>query len=264
MGYDSNNYTITTLSSSIRQDNFLEGAVVSPFFLGTRGVGTLRKTCVPYSLAEGSYEPKITSSFQFPIQWEREACGTVDFDSRLPIIASTSAIYTPTIAVGGVTSSVALIASSSRTYTPVDLIPGGVTSSVALIASSSRTYTPDSVSIASSTEFYTQIVSASNPGNSTSMHVGSLYLDAQTYTTFGALFTDIKGGIGGSNAHVELKRFTNATSLLTLTNTSTAGATFRYVTSSNVIVPASDWYDIYISASGNPATSSIKGVYYEI
>ena len=262
MGYDSNNYTITTLSSSIRQDNFLDNAVVSPFFLGTRGVGTLRKTCIPYSLAEGNYKPQITSSFQFPVQWEREACGTVDFDSRLPIIASTSAIYTPTIAVGGVTSSVALIASSSRTYTPVDLIPGGVTSSVALIASSSRTYTPDSVSIASSTEFYTQIVSASNPGNSASMHVGSLYLDAQTYTTFGAMFTDI--GPGGEDAHVELKRFTNAASLLTLNNTGTSGATFRYITGSNVAVPISDWYDIYLSASGNPATSSIRGVYYEI
>ena len=260
MGYDSNNYTITTLSSSIRQDNFLENAVVSPFFLGTRGVGTLRQTCVPYSLAEGNYEPKITSSFQFPVQWNREACGTVDYDSRLPIIASTSVIYTPTIAVGGVTSSIALIASSSQTHTPI-LVPGGVTSSIALIASSSRTYTPDSVYIAAS-GFYTQIISASNPGNSASMHVGSLYLDAQTYTTFGAMFTDI--GPGGEDAHVELKRFTNAASLLTLNNTGTSGATFRYITGSNVAVPVSDWYDIYLSASGNPATSSIRGVYYEI
>ena len=111
----------------------------------------------------------------------------------------------------------------------------------------------------SDTVFYTEIISASNPNNSASMHVGSLYLDAQTYTTFGAMFADV--GVGGNNSHVELKRFTGGTTLLTLTNT---GSSFAYITASSVTVSTSDWYDIYISASGNPATASIRGIYYEI
>ena len=131
-----------------------------------------------------------------------------------------------------------------------------------LITQDSPVYTP--IITSGSTEWYTQIVSSSNPNNSSSLHVGSLYLDAQTYTTIGALFTDIKGGVGGSDAHVELRRFTTGVSLLTLNNTSTAGPTWRYITGSSVVVSTADWYDIYISASGNPATSSIRGVYYEI
>ena len=111
----------------------------------------------------------------------------------------------------------------------------------------------------SDTVFYTEIISASNPNNSASMHVGSLYLDAQTYTTFGAMFADV--GAGGNNSHVELKRFTGGSTLLTLTNT---GSSFAYITASSVTVSTSDWYDIYISASGNPATASIRGIYYEI
>ena len=113
------------------------------------------------------------------------------------------------------------------------------------------------------TNFYTQIVSASNPNNSSSMQVGSLYLDARTYTTIGAMITDINGGVGGSNAHIELRRFTDGTTLMTATNISTAGPTWRYATASSVVVSTADWYDIYISASGNPATSSIRGIYYE-
>jgi len=116
----------------------------------------------------------------------------------------------------------------------------------------------------STTEWYTEIVSASNINNSSSMQVGSLYLEAQTYTTIGALFTDIKGGVGGSDAHVEFRRFTTGVSLLTLSNTSTAGPTWSYITGSDVVVSNADWYDIYISASGNPATASIRGVYYEV
>ena len=111
----------------------------------------------------------------------------------------------------------------------------------------------------SDTVFYTEIISASNPNNSASMHVGSLYLDAQTYTTFGAMFADV--GAGGNNSHVELKRFTGGSTLFTLTNT---GSSFAYITASSVTVSTSDWYDIYISASGNPATASIRGIYYEI
>lgn len=111
----------------------------------------------------------------------------------------------------------------------------------------------------SDTVFYTEIISASNVNNSASMHIGSLYLDAQTYTTFGAMFADI--GSGGNNSHVELKRFTGGATLLTLTNTTSS---FAYVTASSVTVSTADWYDIYISASGNPATASIRGIYYEI
>jgi len=111
----------------------------------------------------------------------------------------------------------------------------------------------------SDTVFYTEIISASNPNNSASMHIGSLYLDAQTYTTFGAMFSDV--GSGGNDSHVELKRFTGGSTLLTLTNT---GSSFAYITASSVTVSTSDWYDIYISASGNPATASIRGIYYEI
>jgi len=110
---------------------------------------------------------------------------------------------------------------------------------------------------------YTQVVSSSNPNNSSSMHVGSLWLDAQTYLTIGALITDIKGGVGGSNVHAEFKRFTGGSSLLTLSNTNTAGPTWRSITSTNVVVSTSDWYDIYISASATNATASIRGVYYE-
>jgi len=96
------------------------------------------------------------------------------------------------------------------------------------------------------------------------MHIGSLYLDARTYSTIGVLISEVYNGVGGSDAHAELKRFTGGSSLLTLSNTSTSGPTWSYITSSNVVVSDSDWYDIYISASGNPATASIRGVYYEI
>jgi hypothetical protein len=62
--------------------------------------------------------------------------------------------------------------------------------------------------------FYTEIVSASNPNNTTAMHVGSVYLDARTYTTMGAMMEAPSGSVGGSAAHIELKRFTNGTTLM--------------------------------------------------
>ena len=154
----------------------------------------------------------------------------------------------------------------------VDLIPADgrpfdfntlatYTQSVDLVPADGRPYNAG-VSVASSNT-YTAIVSASNPNNTTAMHVGSLYLDARTYTTFGALITDIKGGVGGSSVHVELRRFTNGVALMSASNTSTAGPTWEYVTQSSVVVSTSGWYDIYISASENPATSSIRGIFYE-
>jgi hypothetical protein len=132
-----------------------------------------------------------------------------------------------------------------------------------LMASASIVYQPTASQVVASLGTYTEIVSASNPDNSTPMHVGSMYLDARTYTTIGAMITDIKGGVGGSDAHIELKRFTNGSTLMSASNTSTAGPTWEYVTQSSVVVSTADWYDIYISASGNPATSSIRGIYYE-
>ena len=202
---NTNSHIITSLSSSIQQRTFKNGAVVAPFGFGHRGVQNLRGTCQPYSSFPGGSMPS----------WDRSDCGVEDNTVQMLLITQDSPVYTPIITSG-------------------------------------------------STEWYTQIVSSSNPNNSSSLHVGSLYLDAQTYTTIGALFTDIKGGVGGSDAHVEFRRFTTGASLLTLNNTSTAGPTWRYITGSSVVVSTADWYDIYISASGNPATSSIRGVYYEI
>ena len=326
----SNNYSITTLSSSIYQRTLKGGAVVAPFVLGTPKRGDpLRETCQPGAVLGGV----IPTGSSFPMPWDREGCIPPDLRQTIllplvastattylpdveeggvtgsyPLIASTSVIYTPTIIPGGVTASLPLVASTATTYVPnifqdiitslpliastattylpdvqeggvtgsypliastsviytPTIIPGGVTASLPLVPASSQVFNPFVITGSDDTSFYTQIVSASNPNNSSSLQVGSLYLDAQTYTTIGALFTDIKGGVGGSDAHVEFKRFTTGASLLTLNNTSTAGPTWRYVTGSSIVVSNADWYDIYISASGNPATSSIRGVYYEI
>jgi hypothetical protein len=255
----SNNYNITTLSSSILQRTLKGGAVVAPFVLGAPKRGDpLRETCQPGAVLGGV----IPTGSSFPLPWSREGCLPPDLGQTiiLPLIASTATTYLPDVQEGGVTGSYPLIASTSVIYTPT-LVPGGTTASLPLIPAASQIFAP---TITSGVDFYTQIVSASNPNNSSSLQVGSLYLDAQTYTTIGALFTDINGGVGGSDAHVEFKRFTTGVSLLTLNNIGTAGPTWRYVTGSNVVVSNSDWYDIYISASGNPATASIRGVYYEI
>ena len=132
--------------------------------------------------------------------------------------------------------------------------------SVGLISSTSTVYNPGTEYIPT---LYTQLVSSSNPDNTTPMHVGSWWIEGgKTYLTFGALITDM--GSGGSTVHVELKRNSNGASLLTMTNSSSAGNTWRAVSSSNVSVSSTDWYDIYISASSNPATSSIRGVFYQI
>lgn len=208
---NTNDYIITTLSSSIRQRTYETGVTTdpgAPFSLGTNSLATLRKRCSPYSVTLA--DP--LSLF--------DCSASVGPGPTPPV---TQSLYLPFI---------------SASYM------GGFSASL----------TPPS-----DTVFYTEIISASNPNNSASMHVGSLYLDAQTYTTFGAMFADV--GAGGNNSHVELKRFTGGTTLLTLTNT---GSSFAYITASSVTVSTSDWYDIYISASGNPATASIRGIYYEI
>ncbi len=233
-------YTIETVLSSSQEygSGSVAGKVVisqAPFGLRPY-MARFRKGCVPYMAGTKTaldYNLRNCDPTPAPIVPTNQTI-------NLPQIASTANVYTPTLTPGAVTISLPQITSTANVYTP-------------------------SISAASlDVDYYTQIVSASNPNNSSSMHVGSLYLEARTYTTFGALFTDIKGGVGGSNAHVELKRFTNGVTLLELHNTGTAGPTWRYVTTSSVTVSTSDSYDIYISASGNPATASIRGVYYEI
>jgi hypothetical protein len=188
--------------------------------------------------------------FDFGLIWDQtNDDGTIRADGR-PNDVTILATYT---------QSVDLVPADGRPFDFSTLAT--YTQSVDLVPADGRPYNAG-VSVASSNT-YTAIVSASNPNNTTAMHVGSLYLDARTYTTIGALITDIKGGVGGSNVHVELRRFTNGVALMSASNTSTGGPTWRYVTQSNVVVSTNDWYDIYISASSNPATSSIRGIFYE-
>ena len=175
-------------------------------------------------------------------------------------IGSTSAIYEPALSTSYSLTS-AYIDSTLTVYTPNVDYSQPLT--LTYIASTAELFVPALTASSGEVNSYTAIVSASNPNNTTAMHVGSLYLDARTYTTFGALITDIKGGVGGSDVHAEFKRFTDGSSLVRLSNTSTAGPTWESVTTSDLTVSNSDWYDIYISASGNPATSSIRGIFYE-
>ena len=114
------------------------------------------------------------------------------------------------------------------------------------------------------TVYYTQVLSASNLNGTSSFHVGSLYLDARTYSTIGVLANELKYGSDG-NVFVELKRFTNSVTLTTLSGPGASG--YQYLTASSVSVSTADWYDIYISSSspeGNDTTSSIRGVYYDL
>ena len=182
---------------------------------------------------------------------------SIVFNVRIPLQTPGSQLYDPTFGLG---VPMMLQTPGSQLYVPIF----NLSTPMLLQSPGGQLYIP-TVTQASvvTSNFYTQIISASNPNNSSSMQVGSIYLDARTYTTIGAMITDIKGGEDGSNAHIELRRFTNGTTLMTATNTSTAGPAWRYVTASSVVVSTADWYDIYISASGNPATSSIRGIYYE-
>jgi len=184
-----------------------------------------------------------------------------DHEVTLGFVSSTSQVYVPDINYNQEVT-LSHIASTSQAYTPNIDYDQSIT--LLLIDSTITLYNPTiSVAPVTTANSYTQILSASNPANSSSMHVGSLWLDAQTYTTMGALINDIHLDVGGSDVHTELKRFTNGSSLITLTAENTSGNPFQYITASSVVVSTSDWYDIYISASGNPATSSIRGIYYE-
>ena len=332
-------FTITTLSKSINQRDLKNGAVVAPYFFGSQGEGRTRNTCLPPVVIAGAIP---TGTLEMGTGISREDCGIPDIDTRFPLIASTTTLYTPEIEFDqsismpllasttelytpvvdkeiqipflastttlytpeiefdqsismpllasttelytpsfGTIIEMPLLASTTQLYTPVinkeiqipflastttlytPELRTSYTLSGSLIPSSVAMYTP-TVSVVGETEYYTQILSASNPNNGTPMHVGSLYLDAQTYTTIGALVNELQYG-AGSEMFVEFKRFTDGSNLTTLFGTIVSG--YQYVTQSNVTVSTADWYDIYISASHfgiGFTTSSIRGVYYEI
>jgi hypothetical protein len=115
-----------------------------------------------------------------------------------------------------------------------------------------------------SLQYYTHNLIAENPNGTTPAHVGSIYLPSGVYSEFGAVFTDVHGGVGGETVYLELRRFTNGATLLTLTNSSTSGGNFQSVVQNNLNVAVTDWYDIYIYAAGSPATTSAKGIYYKV
>ena len=183
-------YTIETVLSSSKEygSGSVDGRIVTsqaPFGLRPY-MARFRNSCVPYmagpttALGYGlrNCDPTIA-----PIPPSPQTI-------TLPQIASTANVYAPTMVAGSVTISLPQITSTSNVYTP--------------------TITAASTDI----NFYTQIVSASNPHNSSSMYVGSLYLDARTYTTMSAMMETPAGAVGGSAAHIELKRFTNGTTLM--------------------------------------------------
>jgi hypothetical protein len=105
------------------------------------------------------------------------------------------------------------IASTANVYAPT-MVAGSVTISLPQITSTSNVYTPSITAASTDINFYTQIVSASNPHNSSSMHVGSVYLGARTYTTMSAMLEAPAGAVGGSTSHIELKRSTNGITLM--------------------------------------------------
>lgn len=184
---NTSDYTITTLSSSIRQWATDEGdSFQVPFLIPTPGPISLRRKGLPYF------------------------CGP-----RTPLD-----VY-------------------------ADRTAGGVT----------PTPTPDTV-------FYTEILNVSNSQGSTPMHVGSLYLDAQTYSTIGAMLGELNFG-GVKTVYTEFKNYIDGSSLTTLA-AENAGTTHKYATQTNIVVSSAGWYDIYLSGSEALVTSSIKGVYYEL
>jgi len=123
------------------------------------------------------------------------------------------------------------------------------------------TFTPPSPT--DETYFYTQFIQTTNSSGNTPLHVGSVYLEARTYTTFGVMVNELNYEADG-NVYVGFKRFTDTSRLTTLS--SSGGSAYQSVTSSDVVVSTADWYDIYISSSspeGSDTTSSIRGFYYE-
>ena len=177
--------------------------------------------------------------------------------TQITSVASASAF---TIQPGGVTASATQITSvaSASAFT---LQVGGITASANFIDSTATAYTP---SLTLATSYYTHVLSATNSLGTTSMHMGSVYLEARDYTTIGALINELKYGGGDKTTFVEFKRFSNGSQLTSVK--AIGSSNHNSATSSNVTVSNSDWYDIYMSSSGTGVTnttSSIRGVWFQ-
>ena len=88
----------------------------------------------------------------------------------------------------------------------------------------------------------------------TPLLVGSLYLPAGTLQ---ASSRCMLGTLVGGTGTIELKRFTGGASIATWAAT---GAMQDKVLGSNVVIPASDWYDLYLYGGAGPTVSVIKGL----
>ena len=263
------NFTITTLSSSIDQRTLGDLSIRSPFWFGITGERTLRGGCQEYTqsdrdcAATGPPIPPIPSQsveFLFLSSLSVIYAPNIDYNQTVtfPQISG-SVIYTPEVLKVLQEVTFPRIGTAS-VYTPNFDHDLSITFPQ---LSPSVLYQPTLTATSLEVNSYTQVMEMTNSAGTTSRHVGSIYLDARTYTTIGALINDVYGGMGGSNVYAEFKRFTNGSSLVTLEATNTAGNPFQYITASSVVVSTADWYDVYISASGAPAVSSIRGIYYE-
>jgi len=120
-----------------------------------------------------------------------------------------------------------------------------------LIDGTTPVYTPELYQ----TEWYTEIVDAVVTGT-VSTHVGSFYINYDTIPEITILASD--NGAHSDYVSTQIRRFTD-NSLLTefeITMAATSSVTKTFVS-----VPARDWYDIYLSASTNPGTASLEGIF---
>ena len=266
------NYIITTLSSSVDQyTSRITGLPTkAPYWFGphSANASTLRGTCEPYILRDGErVRNPVCPAITPPPDDSQEIA--------MNHIASTSQLYVPNLDSG---QSIAMshIAATSQAYTP-EIVPD---QSIAMshIAATSQLYAPNldyeqfiAMSHIASTEqlyaptvttsdtvYYTQIVSASNPDGTTPKHVGSLWLEEQTYANIKVIL----GEGGHYDAFAQFRRFTNGT-LLTQIKAEMPGQ-WASAGVADITVSTADWYDIYISGSDSAATSSIRGVYYDV
>jgi len=194
---NTNRYIITSLSSSIQQRTFKNGAVVAPFGFGHRGLQNLRGTCQPYSSFPGGSMPA----------WNREDCGVPDDTVKMLLITQDSPVYTPV------------------TY---------------------------------GTQWYTEIVDAEVTTTS-STHVGSMFLEpiineiTILASDNGALSNYVSTQIRNSTDNHLMASFE-------ITFGTTSSATGVINIQPGVI---NNWYDIYLSASTNPGTASLEGIFVE-
>tara|TARA_R110002020_G_scaffold473788_1_gene703606 strand:+ start:2036 stop:2383 length:348 start_codon:yes stop_codon:yes gene_type:complete len=93
----------------------------------------------------------------------------------------------------------------------------------------------------------------------TSTHIGSarIITGSNTYASFRGMF----GPSSVATASIEIKRFTGATSITTL---SASGIGLQDISGSGETLSAfgivNDWYDFYASGSGVSVSSLIKGI----